>query len=387
MNKNQSFSEITEGLSEKELNCLNEVKLQMKDRLSKHKEFFTSWNILRFCRARYFEVDKVRTMIDNYLDFREKYDYAEIEKMDQKNFEDIYKNYAKGYFGWDYEGRLVIVDKLSQIYPQKIFGFVDEKLIVSCLIGIYEHLMHIIFPILSKIHNRRVDKVLLIIDLKDVSVLKFFDKKTFDFLRLFSKLASDFHPEILGQNLIINTPFLFKGIWKVCKGMLDKNTQEKMELLSGSGLDKLSKIMDIENLPESLGGKCKSPFSIYDGPWKEEYIDAIKRRSFYLRDRSLEYQYFYTNDERKAIETEREQAGTKISEDAELIKLSEEEVKSENVQFSKCFVLKESPKDEPDRNQLANDFVMDIISETLKDLSVKKRVFNNEDQAFDEKKK
>jgi len=294
-----SMNKITEGLSPSQLACLNAIKKEMRDRLLKYPEFFTAWNILRFCKARNFDVKKTKEMLTNYLDFRDRNDYARIKAIDHALFKPIMDNYAKGYFGYDYEGRLIIVDKVSQIYPQKIFGVVEEELITSCLVALYEHMMHIVFPILSKIHNRRIDKVFLICDLKDVSVLKFFDSKVMSFLKLFAQMASDFHPDVLGLQYIINTPFIFRGIWSVCKLWLDKVTTEKIFLESGSALDKLKKHMNINLLPVSLGGKCQDSYSIYQGPWKDEYLDAVSRRSFYLKDRSIEFEYFYTEEEKE----------------------------------------------------------------------------------------
>lgn len=331
MNAKTSSSKITEGLNNQQLACLSTIRAEMNDRLKNYPEFFTTWNLLRFCKARDFDVKKTREMLTNYLNFRDKYDYSKIEAIDHSIFQPITDNYAKGYFGYDNEGRLIIVDKVSQIYPKKIFGVVEEEVIISCLVALYEHMMHIVFPILSKIHNRRIDKVFLICDLKDVSILKFFDSKVMSFLKLFAQMASDFHPEILGQQYIINTPFIFKGIWSVCKLWLDKGTTEKICIESGPALDKLKKYLNIDNLPVALGGKCQTPFSIYQGPWKDDYLDALNRRSFYLKDRSIEFEYFYTEEEKeealKRIAVSQPKSDLLVNEDSSKVEIVETEIR------------------------------------------------------------
>jgi hypothetical protein len=308
---------ITDNLDAEQLKCLNEIKTELKVRLEIHPNLYTNWNIIRFCRARNFNFKKVKLMIENYLEFREKYDFKIIEAIEESDLDVIFQNYAKGYFGYDYEGRVVIIDKLSLTYPSKIFDAMDIKFLTKALIRLYMHLIHIIFPVLSNLHKKRIDKMFYLVDLKDVSIMKFFDKRVLAFMKILSHFASDYYPEILGKCFIINSPLLFKGIWNVCKMWLDKKTRDKFDIEGEPGKEKLETYLNIVNLPICVGGKSENSFNLLNGPWKKELTDAIERRSFYLRDRTIEYEYFYTNEERDS-EMRRE----KINKDNEISKFA-----------------------------------------------------------------
>lgn len=87
---------------------------------------------------------------------------------------------------------------------------------------------------------------------------------------------------------IINAPFLFTGVWAIIKPWLDARTKDKIKII-GSGYQKeLLKYVDIEDLPDFLGGK--SPHKLEDnmGPWNPngENIFFGKEKNIFL-DRTI----------------------------------------------------------------------------------------------------
>jgi len=71
---------------------------------------------------------------------------------------------------------------------------------------------------------------------------------------------------------IVNTSWLFQASWMIIKGFLDPKTKDKIQILGDKYKDKLLEYIEIENLPEFLGGNCKcSPEGCLNkivGPWK-----------------------------------------------------------------------------------------------------------------------
>jgi len=55
---------------------------------------------------------------------------------------------------------------------------------------------------------------------------------------------------------IINAPFWFKAIWVIIKAFLDAKTVSKIKIYGSDYLKHFVKYIDVENLPEFLGGKC-----------------------------------------------------------------------------------------------------------------------------------
>jgi len=60
----------------------------------------------------------------------------------------------------------------------------------------------------------------------------------------------------MGQLAIINAPSTFTIIWNAIKPWLSKETLAKVDVLGSDYKDVLLKLVDEENLPRILGGKC-----------------------------------------------------------------------------------------------------------------------------------
>lgn len=66
------------------------------------------------------------------------------------------------------------------------------------------------------------------------------------------------YPDTMRRTYLINTSWLFRGIWKVVCLFIDEITQAKIQILGGNYIDKMvADGIPLEDIPESLGGKCK----------------------------------------------------------------------------------------------------------------------------------
>jgi hypothetical protein len=96
----------------------------------------------------------------------------------------------------------------------------------------------------------------------------------------------------MGQLLIINAPSSFAFIWGMIKPWLAKETVEKVDILSSNYREVLLGVVDAENLPVTLGGKCtcegEGGCDISGaGPWMDERKER-KRREVTEKSRSIE---------------------------------------------------------------------------------------------------
>lgn len=60
----------------------------------------------------------------------------------------------------------------------------------------------------------------------------------------------------MGQCFIVNAPLLFTGVWAIVKGFIDEKTRKKITILGGKFQKDLLELVEAENLPDFLGGKC-----------------------------------------------------------------------------------------------------------------------------------
>jgi len=97
--------------------------------------------------------------------------------------------------------------------------------------------------------------------------------------KLAAQVGSDYYPEIMGNTLIINTPMVFRGIWKVAKGFLDERTRKKIQVKGSDYLPTLLEFVEEDKLPTFLGGKCTAPFPSDIGPWNDyEIVGNVFRK-------------------------------------------------------------------------------------------------------------
>lgn len=78
----------------------------------------------------------------------------------------------------------------------------------------------------------------------------------------------------MGQLAIINAPVTFTMIWSVVRPWLSKETAAKIDILGSDYENVLLELVDAENLPTSLGGKCTCSdvggcHLSGAGPWQE----------------------------------------------------------------------------------------------------------------------
>ena len=67
-------------------------------------------------------------------------------------------------------------------------------------------------------------------------------------------LARDNYPEMLRKVIIVNSPWVFNGLWWILKALLPQRTIDKVSINGSNFVDELTKYVDLSSLPESLGG-------------------------------------------------------------------------------------------------------------------------------------
>lgn len=227
--------------------------------------------LLRFLRARKFDLAKTLTMWNNFIKWRKENNVDEIDKFVFSEIDEVKQFYPHGYFKTDKEGRPIYIERIGNLQLQQLFKVTTQERLIKYYIQSYERLVHEILPACSKAAGRRVDQSFTILDLKGGS-MKMMSGQVYDFVKLASNIGQDYYPEILGKMYIVNAPMLFSGIWAIIKPWIDEKTRNKIKILGSSFQKELLEHIDAENLPDFLGGKV--PVEEYgeflekeQGPW------------------------------------------------------------------------------------------------------------------------
>lgn len=113
-------------MSPEQQECFNQFKQWIQMNNATSNPWHTDSFLLKFCRARKFELDKVILMFSNYMEYRKTEQIDDIVysfKFEQKEACQPY--YPRGYCGVDKIGRPVYIERSGMIDPTKIWENVD----------------------------------------------------------------------------------------------------------------------------------------------------------------------------------------------------------------------------------------------------------------------
>jgi len=285
-----------ENLNDQQKKVFEEFKALLKEKNEFKEEEHNDYLLLRFLRARDFDLNKTYEMFSNCEKWRESIKIKDL----CKNFEfpeeeEVHKLYPRFYHKTDKYGRPIYIEQLGPLDLKKLFSVTTEDKMINQHVYEYEKLIHTRFPACSNKAGYHVETSCTIMDLKKVGLFQF--AKAFSFIKSSSAIAQDYYPEMLGQMFIINAPMLFTSTWKLITPLLDPVTVKKIKILGSKYESEIFKVIDKENFPKFLGGTCECPectggCSRTDpGPWKEEQ---------YTKDISWPPKFCYVEDKPKA---------------------------------------------------------------------------------------
>ncbi|KAH8149993.1 uncharacterized protein LAJ45_06146 [Morchella importuna] len=254
--------------------------LVVKFREELEKEGYTerldTITLLRFLRARKFDVPLAKKMFTDCEAWRKEFKVDEI----MKDFEyvekpKVFEYYPQYYHKTDKDGRPVYIEQLGKIDLTAMYKITSMDRMLKNLVIEYEKLANPRLPACSRKSGKLLETCCTIMDLKGVGLTSV--SSVYGFVSEVSKISQNYYPERLGKLYIINAPWGFSGVFSVVKKFLDPVTVDKINILGGGYKSELLKQIPAENLPVAFGGECACQGGCElsdDGPWQDkQYLD------------------------------------------------------------------------------------------------------------------
>ncbi|KAI9754081.1 MAG: cytosolic factor, phosphatidylinositol/phosphatidylcholine transfer protein [Chaenotheca gracillima] len=235
------------------------------------KDRLDTLTLLRFLRARKFNVDLSKQMFLDCEKWRKEFGVEDLVKNFQyEEKSKVFEYYPQYYHKTDKDGRPVYIEQLGNVDLTAMYKITTADRMLQNLVVEYEKCADPRLPVCSRMSGQLVETCCTIMDLKGVGLGK--ARQVFGYVQQASGISQNYYPERLGKLYIINAPWGFAPIWNVVKGFLDPVTVQKIHVLGGGYQKELLGQVPAENLPKLFGGSCECDGGCMlsdAGPWKD----------------------------------------------------------------------------------------------------------------------
>lgn len=240
-------------LSPKQAEALEKFRVNVKDTLKPHQ---SDHYLLRWLRARDFDVKKAETMLREALQWRKEIG-ADTILVDYQEVEVLEKYRTGGICGRDKSGCPIYIDP---------YGLIDMKGLLRSAkkIDLHRKFVQVMETVAklcqeeSKKRGTYIEELVVIYDLNGLGI-KQLNKPSVDMYLSIVDLCESRYPETLKKVFVINSPKIFPIIWSIVRPLLHENTAKKVVVLSGNYKETLLKHIDAEELPACYGGTRTDP--------------------------------------------------------------------------------------------------------------------------------
>ncbi|XP_036454744.1 SEC14-like protein 2 [Colossoma macropomum] len=212
--------------------------------------------LLRWLRARNFNVQKAEAMLRKHLEFR-KHMKADTIITDWKPPEVLEKYFSGGMCGYDREGSPVWYDVIGPVDPKGLLLSASKQDFIKCKVRDCEMLQKEC-DLQSVRLGKNVESITMIYDCEDLG-LKHLWKPAIELYGEVLTMFEDNYPEGLKRLFVIKAPKLFPVAYNLVKHFLSEETRRKVMVLGSNWQEVLRKHIDPEELPAIYGGKLTDP--------------------------------------------------------------------------------------------------------------------------------
>ena len=295
----RTYPKRVEDLNPTDLSTFLHFTSLAKSKLSAYPEFSTQFHLFRFFRNEKFHLKNSLKHIDKFVAFRNKINIEHIKSLNPSELQLIKDSSGVTKWGFDKQGRPIEIRRLSQAKFKVLMADDNKDHLKYFFVQYYERLLFIELPLASKRIGRRVDKIFMITDFKGVGFSDMLSKKFKQFMSYISFLAQESYPELTGRNFIVNAPKMFKGLYNMSNPWLKNKASRTVTVHSSIPYDKLAEFIDISKLPRFLGGTVNEKNRPDEEKTNQEIEQSIVDKTFFLKNRRFEYEFYYTEEEKK----------------------------------------------------------------------------------------
>ncbi|XP_041978967.1 protein real-time isoform X2 [Aricia agestis] len=218
--------------------------------------------LLRFLRARDFNVEKAREMLSASLLWRKRH---QVDRLlaDYRPPEVVTRYFPGGWHHSDRDGRPLYVLRLGQMDVKGLLKSIGEDGLLKLTLHVCEEGLRLLEEATaSRVNNGEsaVRAWSLLVDLDGLNMRHLWRPGVRALLRVIQIVEANY-PETMGRVLIVRAPRVFPILWTIVSTFIDENTRSKFLFYGGKDYLQPGGLLDYidkDLIPDFLGGPCKS---------------------------------------------------------------------------------------------------------------------------------
>ncbi|XP_006869307.1 PREDICTED: SEC14-like protein 4 [Chrysochloris asiatica] len=244
--------------------------------------------LLRWLRARNFDLQKSEDMLRQHMEFRKQQDLDKILTWQPLEVIQLYD--SGGMCGYDYEGCPVWFDIVGALDPKGLLLSASKQEMIRKRIKVCELLLQEC-ELQSEKLGRKIETVVMVFDMEGLG-LKHLWKPAVEVYQQFFAIVEANYPETLKNLIAVRTPKLFPVAFNLVKSFMSEETCKKIVILGANWKQELLQYISPDQLPVVFGGTMTDPDGNPKCLTKINYGGEVPK-SYYLRNQ-VKMQYEHT---------------------------------------------------------------------------------------------
>ncbi|XP_047428780.1 SEC14-like protein 1 [Mugil cephalus] len=213
-------------------------------------------HVLRFLRARDFNVDKAREFLWQSLTWRKQHQVDFL--LDTWEKPQLLQDYYTG--GWhhhDRDGRPLYILRLGQMDTKGLVRALGEEVLLRQVLSINEEGLRRCEEN-TRVFGQPISCWTCLVDLEGLNMRHLWRPGIKALLRIIEVVEANY-PETLGRVLILRAPRVFPVLWTLVSPLIDENTRKKFLVYAGNDYQGPGGLLDYisrEVIPDFLRGDC-----------------------------------------------------------------------------------------------------------------------------------
>ncbi|XP_006894849.1 PREDICTED: SEC14-like protein 4 [Elephantulus edwardii] len=244
--------------------------------------------LLRWLRARNFDLQKAEDMLRQHAEYRKQQDLDHILTWQPPEVIQLYD--SGGLCGYDYEGCPVWFDIIGNLDSKGLLLSASKQEMIKKRIKACEILLREC-ELQSEKLGRKIETVVMVFDMEGLGLRHLWKPAVEVYQQFFATLEANY-PETLKNLIAVRTPKLFPVAFNLVKSFMSEDTRKKIVILGANWKEDLQKFISPDQLPAEFGGTMTDPDGNPKCLTKIQYGGFVPKR-FYQRNQ-VKMQYDHT---------------------------------------------------------------------------------------------